>query len=166
MPSNRYLQIVDFVLWVGVASSVIVAASLVVGLVVGGDLLTGKYVLFVVGFLVFGLGSLLMQPTGPSETATEGRPSEAGARQPSSTPGGSEFGTVRDPIHGLETLKDQFREEPNRQHRFEASIQGIGPLAEHDLPLEERVGRSYKIFATSLVVLAFSLAMELVGVQA
>lgn len=166
MPGKRYLQIVDLILWVGVASSAIVAASLIVGLVVGGDLLTGKYVLFVVGFLVFGLGSLLMQPTGPPGPATEGRPSEAGARQPSSAPGGSEFGTVRDPIPGLETLRDQFREEPTRQYRFEARLQGIGPLAEHDLPLEERVGRPYKIFATSLVVLAFSLAMELIGVQA
>lgn len=169
MPSDRYLRTVEFVLWVATASAAIVAASLALGLLVGRDLVTGKYVLFVVGFLLFGVGSLLIQPSRPTTDLDEAlqpsrEPLDGAAAGPNA--GSADEGRpdrMRAP--DLTTLRNQLGAPATHQHRFEARIQEIGPLAEHPLPFHERIGREYKIFVTSLVVLAFSLGMELVGIH-
>lgn len=166
--SPTRLRLLEFVLWVLAASAAVIAASLTVGLVVGGDLLSGKYVLFVVGFLLFGVGSLLLQPSRPrrGRGADGSSPGEdaAGSRF-GPTAGGDQYGTARDLAAGLGGLRGRLDDREPREHRFEAKIQSIGPLADHPLPFEERIGRGYKIFATSLVVLAFSFGMEVVGIH-
>jgi len=67
MRSELGLKLVEFVLWVVAAAAVVVLASTAVGLLVGGDLLTVKYTLFLVGVLLFGVGSLAIQPESPGE---------------------------------------------------------------------------------------------------
>jgi len=62
MPSNR-LRIAEFVLWVVVVGGAVSAGAVVAGLAVGGTLVSAKYAVFVVGILLFGLGSLGIQPT-------------------------------------------------------------------------------------------------------
>lgn len=62
MPSNR-LRYVEFVLWVVVVGAVVSAAAIAVGFLVGGTLVASKYAVFLVGVLLFGIGSLGIQPT-------------------------------------------------------------------------------------------------------
>lgn len=166
--STRQLRLIEFVLWVVTVSAVVITSSLAVGLVVGGDLLTGKYILFVVGFLIFGIGSFLIQPSRPRRdhaeaTQTNQEPAEGLRFDPNS--GGHQYGTVLGSGPDLDTLRHRLRARATHQHRFEAKIQEVGPLADHHLPFDQRIGREYKIFATSFVVLAFSLAMEVVGIH-
>lgn len=169
MPSDRYLRFVEFVLWVVTVSATIIAVSLVLGLIIGRDLITGKYILFVVGFLLFGVGSLLLQPSRPrGDRMTVTQPNTGVLEETKlGSTGGSEAesGTIRERAPGLDTLRDQLGAPSTHQHRFEAKIQTVGPLADHSLPFQQRIGREYKIFVTGLLVLAFSLAMELVGVH-
>jgi hypothetical protein len=61
--ASNWLRFAEFVVWiVGVAAAVSTAA-IAVGYVLGGDLVAAKYAVFVVGVLMFGLGSLGIQPT-------------------------------------------------------------------------------------------------------
>lgn len=168
MASKRVRRLVDFVLWVAVASSVVVVASLVLGVVVGRDLLTGKYVLFVVGFLLFGLGSFLIQPSRPrDETGTVAQSSATKPGVPGSYSTEAEEvggGSVRQRAPDVDGLRARLGAPATHQHRFEAKIQELDPLADEPLPYPHRIGREYKIFATGLVVLAVSLGMEVVGI--
>jgi hypothetical protein len=177
MRSIRFLQFVDLVLWVLAASGAVIGGSLLLGFVIGRDLLTGKYVLFVVGFLLFGIGSLLIQPTRPQERAqlegTDGRgqTDHGGNAAPGAggrtTDGGERGGADArvDPDVSMSALRKSVQSQRTHQHRYEARLQEIGPLADADLPFERRISRGTKVFLTGLVVLAFSLAMEVVGVQ-
>lgn len=169
MPSSRYLRLVEFVLWVVTVSAVSIAASLALGLIIGRDLITGKYILFVVGFLLFGVGSLLIQPSQPRGdlgNAPKRNLTNLEATQMGTDSEGKREGqTARERAPDLDTLRSQLGAPSNHQHRFEAKIQEIGPLADHHLPFQQRIGRKYKIFFTSLLVLAFSLAMEIAGVH-
>lgn len=166
MSSNVRLRLLEFALWVGVVSGAIVTVSLVVGLVVGGDLVIGKFILFVVGFLIFGVASLLIQPSRPGKAGTSGESSPVEVPRTSVSPG---WGAGRASDQGitpdLGTIREQLGLASTHEHRFEATLQEIGPLADHHLPFEQRIGRGYKLFATSLVVLAFSFGMELAGIH-
>lgn len=170
MPSDRYLRLVDFVLWVATVGGTIIVVSLILGLIVGRDLVTGKYILFVVGFLLFGVGSLLIQPSRPRgdrESALRSNPEFLGG--PGFGPvaeGNDGGGSTRKRVPDAATLRNQLGAPSTHQHRFEAKIQTIGPLADQHLPFQQRIGREYKIFVTSLLVLGFSLAMELIGIHA
>jgi hypothetical protein len=55
------LRFVEFVLWVGSTSAVTVGVLAVVALIFGEGLLTLKYLLFVVGFIYFGVGTIGMR---------------------------------------------------------------------------------------------------------
>jgi hypothetical protein len=181
MKSLRYLQLVDLVLWVLAAGGAIIVGSLLLGFVIGRDLLTGKYILFGVGFLLFGIGSLMIQPTRPQERAQMGRtdgrgpsrssgpkgaggPPGAGEPQPGEADRGGGDSRI-DPEVDLSTLRKRVQSQRTHQHRYEARLQEIGPLADAELPFERRISRGTKVFLTGLVVLGFSLAMEIVGVQ-
>lgn len=163
MPTRRQLRLVEFALWVLAASAIVIAAGLALGFLLGRDLLTGKRVLFVVGFLIFGLGSLLIQPSRPRPD----RESEPHVGREGGRIVGNGDGEVPDePVgEGTDAVREQFETADTHQHRFEARLQEVGPLADHDLPFGQRIDRSYKIFVTGLVVLAFSFAMEVVGIQ-
>ncbi|MFC7142272.1 hypothetical protein ACFQMA_20835 [Halosimplex aquaticum] len=62
MASNR-LRFAEFALWVLAVSAAVSAAAIAVGYLVGGTLVTSKYAVFLVGILLFGIGSLGIQPT-------------------------------------------------------------------------------------------------------
>ena len=52
----------EFAVWVGAASAGVIAACAVAAYVFGDGPITLKYALFVVGFVLFGLGGLAIQP--------------------------------------------------------------------------------------------------------
>jgi hypothetical protein len=60
--ASNSARVSEFAVWVGAASIGVVAGCAAVAYVFGDGLLTLKYVLFVVGFLLFGLGGLAIQP--------------------------------------------------------------------------------------------------------
>lgn len=63
--NRRSLRLVEFVYWVLAVAGGLGAVSLVGGLLVGGDFVGVKVALFVVGFLVFGIGALGLRPKPP-----------------------------------------------------------------------------------------------------
>lgn len=62
MTSERALRAIDFVAWVAAVSGVVAVVVGVPTLLVGGPVLV-KQALFVVGILMFGVGSFGIQPT-------------------------------------------------------------------------------------------------------
>lgn len=140
MTSKRLLRAADFTLWVVTVSAAVVAVGAVLSFALGDGLLTLKYLLFVVGFLMFGVGSIGIQPRSMRRRAKEragedtGRPTLGSL----STDDGSEYG-------------------------FEERLHTLPPLRDEWLPPDDRVSRDWKLFVTSLVVLAVSLWLE-VGV--
>ncbi|WP_435094918.1 DUF7555 family protein [Halorubrum sp. N11] len=60
--ASSLARISEFVVWVGAASTAVVVACAAVAYAFGDGLLTLKYVLFVVGFALFGLGGVAIQP--------------------------------------------------------------------------------------------------------
>ena len=65
MATERWLRVVEFVLWVGTVATLVTGVSLILGFVIGGGLLMAKYAMFVLGFLLVGIGSLGLQPQRP-----------------------------------------------------------------------------------------------------
>ncbi len=63
--SRRELKVIEFTLWVGTVAGGIIAFSAVLSFLFGDGLLTLKYVLFVIGVLMFGVGSFGIQPERP-----------------------------------------------------------------------------------------------------
>lgn len=63
--TSNWLRLADFVLWVTTVGAAVVGVSAVIAFAVGGGLLTLKLLLFVVGFLMFGVGSVGIQPKSP-----------------------------------------------------------------------------------------------------
>lgn len=66
--STRYLELV---LWVVAVTAVIVAIASVLGLAMQGDLVVAKQILFVVGFLLFGVSSFLLRPKPPKKESDD-----------------------------------------------------------------------------------------------
>lgn len=66
MTTERRLRLAEFGLWVSAASVLTVAVAGGVGYAVGRDFLSVKYALFVVGTVLFGVGSLSLQPSTPA----------------------------------------------------------------------------------------------------
>lgn len=159
MDADRRLQLFEFALWVAVASVVTVAVGLAAGLLVGGSLRAGKLALFVVGFLLFGVGSVAIQPSGPDLSGSVYDTDEdAGRRSLNPLGGGPNVGGES----GIRTADEDGGAD---ERGFEARLQEVGPLADHHLPPERRVSRGAKVFATSIVVLVVSFLMEVAGVQ-
>lgn len=170
MSSDRSLALLEFSLWVLAATALVVTVVVPLGVLIGGDLVAAKFGLFVVGVLVFGAGSLAIQPEGPDLEGSIYDPDEVDDanrdRATSDILGGGlsglrGLGQGPDDQPGVETSVDE-RDGPSG---FEERIQNIGPLADHDLPRERRIGRRYKIFATGLAVLAVSFLLEVAGVS-
>jgi len=61
--TDSYTRYVEFVLWVGSVATALTLALAIPAFAVGDGLLTLKYALFVVGFLLFGVGSFAIQPS-------------------------------------------------------------------------------------------------------
>jgi len=140
MTSDRLLRAVDLLLWVVVVAAAVIAVATVLAFTLGDGAVTLKYLLFVVGFLMFGAGSVGIQPEGFRK------------RVDPETSGG--VGESRVPsLGGLSTDSDS-------EHDFEARIQQVPPLRGERLPLDDRVSRDWKLLASSLVVLGVSLLLE------
>ena len=128
------LRLVEFVLWVGSTSAVTVGVLAVVAFIFGEGLLTLKYLLFVVGFIYFGVGTFGMR------ASLKRRPDE------------------------IERTRRYLAS--TEEWDLEARLQDVPPLRWNHLPFDDRVSRNVKLFATGVVVLAISFAMEVVlGVQ-
>lgn len=155
MPSKRTYRLLEFALWVLAASTVLVVGSGAVGFVVGNDLVAAKFAVFLTGLLTFGLGSLLIQPSGKG-SSPQPPPSETDA---------ADGGLLGGPGADMAAVRRQAETQANNEHRYESKLQRIGPLADHYLPFEERVGRNYKVFATGVVVLLASFLMEVAGIH-
>lgn len=65
MTSETTVRLVEFLFWVATVAGVVVLACVGVGVAVGAGLVGAKYALFVVGFVLFGVGSLAIQPASP-----------------------------------------------------------------------------------------------------
>lgn len=63
--ANNWLRIVDFTLWVATIASGIIGGLAVISFIIGDGMITLKYSLFIVGFLLFGVGSFGLQPKRP-----------------------------------------------------------------------------------------------------
>lgn len=149
-PTSNRLRFVELVYWIGAGTLTVTAAGVVLAVVVANNVLVGlKYYLFVVGFLMFGLGSLAIQPKSPRLNV-----GEENGRSP---------GTFRMPVAKLFS----FSMDGDTELWFEERIQELPPLRERPLALGERVSRNTKLFVTSLAVLGLSFALEAVlGVTA
>ena len=138
--ARRARQTVDALVYANAVAAVVFVAGAGLGLLVGGGLVTAKYVLFVVGLLAFGYATFQLRPDPPwgTESTEDGR------------------------------IKVTRNEETGRvvsdreETRFQALVQRIPPLPWYSLPPSERLPVPAKLFLASLVVLAWSFVMETV----
>lgn len=143
--SKLVLQLTEFLLWVLIASTVTVILSGVTAFVIWTNLVAVKNALFLVGILLFGIGSVGIQPKRVRRRAMNTR---------------SEYKGSSDRTHRQISL-GQFSADTNTEYGFETRIQTIPPLRDNRLSINERVSRDWKLFATSLLVLATSLYFEI-----
>ena len=134
--SKLGLQLTEFLLWVLIASTVTVVTSGVTALVIWTNLVAVKNTLFVVGTVLFGIGSVGIQPERIRHRAIDTR-------------------------SGRKISIGRFSVETNTEYGFEQRIQTIPPLRDNPLALSERISRDWKLFTTSLLVLATSLYFEI-----
>lgn len=148
-PASNRLRFVEFVYWIGAVTIIVTAVGFVLS-VLGGDVLVRlKYYLFVVGFLMFGLGSFAIQPKSPRLQMREAD--------------GESPGRFRMPVAKLFA----FNLDNESELWFEERLQTLPPLRDRPLALGERVSRNTKLFVTSLAVLGLSFVLEtVVGVTA
>jgi hypothetical protein len=143
--SKLVLQLTEFLLWVLIASTVTVILSGVTAFVIWTNLVAVKNALFLVGILLFGIGSVGIQPKRVRRRAMNTRSEHKGSS---------------DRTHRQISL-GQFSADTNTEYGFETRIQTIPPLRDNRLSINERVSRDWKLFATSLLVLATSLYFEI-----
>jgi len=124
MTTERRLRVVDFVLWVLVVTTGVVVSLGVVSLAATGGLVGLKVALFLIGFGLFGVSALAVQPKSPRRDRK---------------------------------LIDFDGDDPARLERL---LYEVPPLRGEWLPVERRVSRNWKLFMTSLSLLAVSLALE------
>jgi len=123
--NHRLLRLIELLYWVLAASIGVVTFAVVVGLGIGRSLVTVKLILFVIGFLLFGVGSISARPAPAAPYKSK-----------------------------LVSLDGES------QLQFEAWLQQLPPLRTHPLRFSDRIRRSWKVFFTSLSVLAVSLFLE------
>jgi len=124
MTTERRLRVVDFVLWVLVVTTGVVVSLGVVSLAATGGLVGLKVALFLIGFGLFGVSALAVQPKSHRRDRK---------------------------------LIDFDGDDPARLERL---LYEVPPLRGEWLPVERRVSRNWKLFMTSLSLLAVSLALE------
>lgn len=64
--TSSFHRLGEFLIYICVASALITVGCAIGAFVLGNGLLTLKYALFVIGFGLFGLGSLCIQPKSPN----------------------------------------------------------------------------------------------------
>jgi hypothetical protein len=140
-PASRYArQVVDAVVYALAVAGVVFVAGTLFGLIVGGGLVTAKFVMFIVGLLLFGYSTFKMRPDPPWGTEQ------------------TEDGKVKVTKNEPEGRVVGAREET----RFQSAVQRIPPLPWYSLPPGERLPMSVKLFVASLATLAWSFVLETV----
>ncbi|WP_330631294.1 DUF7555 family protein [Halocatena halophila] len=64
-PPVRYRQLLDLLVYDGAITTIVLLVGLLVGLITGGGLVTAKFVLFVVGFVLLAIGTFKLRPRPP-----------------------------------------------------------------------------------------------------
>lgn len=171
MASDRALAVFEFALWVLAATAIVVAVVLPLGLLIGGDFVAAKFALFLVGMAIFGVGSLAIQPEGPDLEGSIYDPAERSGDGEDG--GGRRSGHLSSSLSLLGSMAGRPEQSEsgvvaadNRDapSGFDERIRNVGPLADHHLPPERRIGRRYRIFATGIAVLTASFLLEVAGV--
>ncbi|WP_137284091.1 DUF7555 family protein [Halorussus salinisoli] len=143
--SRRARQLLDAVVYALAVAALVFVVGTLVGLAVGGGLVTAKFVMFVVGLLLFGYATFQMRPDPPWDTEQ--------------TEDGKVRVTKNEPKGTVVGGRDETR--------FQAAVQRIPPLPWYSLPPNERLSIAVKMFVASLATLAWSFVMETVfGVAA
>lgn len=140
--AGRLVRVVlDAVAYALTTTAIVFVGGFLVGVVFGGGVVTAKYVLFVVGILLFGYGALQMQPSKPIKTEK------------------SLDGTVE------VKRRDQDEDDDGRgedETRLQAFVQRVPPVSWYPLAPAERLSGGTKVFLASLVMLALSFGLEVV----
>jgi hypothetical protein len=68
---SQSLRVLETVVWVVAATAAIVGVAVVLGLAMQGDLTMAKVILFLVGFVLFGVSSFLLRPKPPKKDAED-----------------------------------------------------------------------------------------------
>ena len=143
--SRRARQALDAVVYGVVVAALVFGIGSVVGLLVGGGLVTAKFVMFVVGLLMFGYATFQLRPDPPWGTER--------------TEDGEVKVTKNEPKGNVVGGRDETK--------FQSVVQRIPPLSRYSLPPDERLSVGAKLFVASLATLAWSFVMETVfGVAA
>jgi hypothetical protein len=143
--SRRARQALDAVVYGVVVAALVFGIGSVVGLLVGGGLVTAKFVMFVVGLLMFGYATFQLRPDPPWGTEQ--------------TEDGKVKVTKNEPKGKVVGGRDETK--------FQSVVQQIPPLSRYSLPPDERLSVGAKLFVASLATLAWSFVMETVfGVAA
>jgi hypothetical protein len=137
---KRARQALDAVMYgLAVAAMVFVVGALL-GVVLGGGLVTAKFVMFVVGLLMFGYATFQLRPDPPWDTK---RTDDGKVKVTKNDPGGS-----------VVNSRDETK--------FQATVQRIPPLSRYSLPPDDRLSVGAKLFVASLATLAWSFVLETV----
>src|SRR6056297_3107185 len=139
--ARRARKAVDAVVYALAVAAVVFLLGAVLGVLLGGGLVTAKYVMFVVGILLFGYATFQLRPDPPWSTERTGDGETVIVKNDDSD----------DPVVNSRT-----------ETRFQAAVQRIPPLSWYSLPPSDRVSIAAKLFLASLVTLAWSYAMEAV----
>ncbi|MFP8958090.1 hypothetical protein ACLI4Y_15315 [Natrialbaceae archaeon A-CW3] len=130
------LVVIDTVTYASVVVAVITVLALTLGIATGGGFLRGKYILFILGFILMAYSVIRLWPSKP-ETAND---AEADQFHGSETP---TYSTVAD------------------QTRFQTFVRALPPLRWVAVPPSNwRLSPPTKLFVSSLGVLFVSYLME------
>lgn len=145
-PRNRIDHVsrllLDVLVYAVTVTTLLFGAGLVVGVVLGGGVATAKYVLFVAGFLLFGLGAFSIQPSKPLKTE---KTDDGGLT------------VVR-----TDTEDDDAGVSGVTEGRLEGTLARVPPLTWYPLRPADRLSGGAKVFVASLFVLGLSLTLETV----
>ncbi|WP_227353157.1 DUF7555 family protein [Haladaptatus salinisoli] len=138
-PPRRFRQVIDALVYAVAVTSVVFLVGGALSFSLGRGLVGVKYVLFLVGLLLFGYATFQLRPSQPWDVDRTG--------------------------DGVEIVRNDDRAEAigsRKETRFQAAVQRIPPLTRYSIPPEERLPAAVKLFLTSIAVLGTSFAMEAV----
>ena len=142
---RRLRQALDALVYAAAVTGLVFFVGLVLSLLVGAGLVGVKYVLFLVGLLLFGYSTFQLRPQRPWDTEK-------------TDDGGVEVVRADDDMESIGSRE---------QTKFQAAVQRLPPLSRYSIPPEERLPVGLKLFLSSLAVLGTSFVMEAVfGVAA
>lgn len=137
-PPRRLRQALDALVYAVAVTGLVFFFGGLLSLLFGAGLVGVKYVLFLVGLLLFGYATFQLRPEKPWDTEK-------------TEDGGVEVVRKDDTMEAIGSRE---------QTRFQAAVQRLPPLSRYSLPPEERLPIAAKLFLASLAVLGTSFLME------